>query len=70
MKDNQEQERYSPFAEKYGSHQLCEKLCGQIEKSLVPEKPPLQPTPWPKEPWEKIQVDIFGEQPLQLTRST
>ncbi|KAJ8403267.1 hypothetical protein AAFF_G00354840 [Aldrovandia affinis] len=35
--------------------------CALSEKSLVPETPPLQPTPWPNGPWEKIQVDIFGE---------
>ena len=35
--------------------------CVLSEKSLKPTPVPLQPIPWPENPWEHIQVDIFGE---------
>nr|XP_006813842.1 PREDICTED: uncharacterized protein K02A2.6-like [Saccoglossus kowalevskii] len=35
--------------------------CAISGKSARPKQPPLQPTPWPTEPWNSIQMDIFGE---------
>ncbi|XP_054766781.2 uncharacterized protein K02A2.6-like [Lytechinus pictus] len=37
----------------------CE-ACTLSEKTQ-PRPAPLQPTPWPKKPWQQLQVDIFGE---------
>ena len=30
-------------------------------KSVHPHVAPLQPIPWPSQPWDKIQIDIMGE---------
>ena len=38
----------------------CES-CTISEKAGNPRPAPLQPTPWPQQPWEALQVDIFGE---------
>ncbi len=38
----------------------CE-ACLVSEKSIKWAKAPLQPITWPSKPWEKLQLDIFGE---------
>ena len=40
--------------------QHCEACAGSGKSSKLPP-PPLQPIPWPMQPWEYIAIDIFGE---------
>ena len=39
--------------------QHCEACAGSGKSSKLPP-PPLQPIPWPMQPWEYIAIDIFG----------
>ena len=36
-------------------------ICAMSGKSVKPRAAPLQPVEWPEQPWDKLQIDIFGD---------